>query len=114
MQFGDAVRKIGLIAQDRAHASGVWGPEHHEIAARMAADFAIRSMPIVTFMDTIGADAGEVANQNNQAHAISGLIAELCNVDVPTVGIIIGQGCHNVGVPGIGDKACLTLFALAQ
>ena len=23
MQFGDAVRKIGLIAQDRAHASGV-------------------------------------------------------------------------------------------
>ena len=99
MQFGDAVRKIGLIAQDRAHASGVWGPEHHEIAARMAADFAIRSMPIVTFMDTPGADPYEEANANNQAHSISRLIAELCNVDVPTLGIIVGQGYSGGAIP---------------
>ena len=99
MQFGDAVRKIGLIAQDRAHATGVWGPEHHEIAARMAADVAIRSMPIVTFMDTPGADPYEEANANNQAHSISRLIAELCNVDVPTLGIIVGQGYSGGAIP---------------
>jgi acetyl/propionyl-CoA carboxylase alpha subunit len=98
-QFGDSVRKIGLIAQDRAHATGVWGPEHHEIAAKMAADFAIRSMPIVTFMDTPGADPYEEANANNQAHSISRLIAELCNVDVPTLGIIVGQGYSGGAIP---------------
>ena len=98
-QFEDAVRKIGLIAQDRAHATGVWGPEHHEIAAKMASDFAIRSMPIVTFMDTPGADPYEEANANNQAHSISRLIAELCNVDVPTLGIIVGQGYSGGAIP---------------
>jgi acetyl/propionyl-CoA carboxylase alpha subunit len=98
-QFDDSIRKIGLIAQDRAHATGVWGPEHHEIAAKMAADFAIRSMPIVTFMDTPGADPYEEANAHNQAHSISRLIAELCNVDVPTLGIIVGQGYSGGAIP---------------
>lgn len=98
-QFGDETRKIGLLAQDRAYATGVWGPEHHELAAKMAADFATRSMPIVTFMDTPGADPYEEANANNQAHSISRLIAELCNVDVPTLGIIVGQGYSGGAIP---------------
>jgi len=98
-QFEDGPRKIGLIAQDRAHATGVWGPEHHTIAAKMAGEFAIKSMPIVTFMDTPGADPYELANANNQAHSISRLIAELCNVDVPTLGIIVGQGYSGGAIP---------------
>jgi acetyl-CoA carboxylase carboxyltransferase component len=81
--FHGVPRRIGLITQNRAFATGVWGPEHHNAAAKLASDFAARSMPIVTFMDTPGADPYEEANGNNQAHAISRLIAELCNVDVP-------------------------------
>ncbi len=46
--FQGAPRRIGFIAQDRAYASGVWGPEHHDAASRVASDFAIRSLPIVT------------------------------------------------------------------
>ncbi len=99
LDFGDGLRRIGFITQDRAHAAGVWGPEHHERAAQLASEYAIRSMPIVCFMDTPGADAGEVANANNQAHSISRLIAELCNVDVPTIGIIIGQGYSGGAIP---------------
>jgi len=32
--FNGTSRKVGLIAQNRAHGSGVWGPEHHELASK--------------------------------------------------------------------------------
>ncbi|MCZ6502999.1 MAG: ATP-grasp domain-containing protein [Gammaproteobacteria bacterium] len=99
LDFYGSTRVVGFITQDRAHSTGVWGPQHHEAAARIASDFAIRSLPIVTFMDTPGADPYEEANTNNQAHTISRLIAELCNVDVPTLGIIIGQGYSGGAIP---------------
>jgi acetyl/propionyl-CoA carboxylase alpha subunit len=99
IDFGDEPRRIGIIAQERGHASGVWGPRHHNAAAKAAAEFAIRSIPIVTMIDTPGADAGELANAGNQAQSISRLIAELCNVDVPTLGIIIGQGYSGGAIP---------------
>ena len=99
LNFSTGPRKIGVIAQDRAAASGVWGPEHHELAAQRASSYAIRSLPILTLMDTPGADPYEEANANNQAHSISRLIAELCNVDVPTLGIIIGQGYSGGAIP---------------
>jgi acetyl/propionyl-CoA carboxylase alpha subunit len=109
LNFGETTRRVGFITQDRVHASGVWGPEHHEKAAEIASQMAIRSMPIVCFMDTPGADGGEVANANNQAHAISRLIAELCNVDVPTVGIIIGQGYSGGAIPLAASNLLLCL-----
>ena len=107
--FGGTVRQVGLIAQNRAHAAGVWGPEHHELASRMAGQFATRAMPIVTFMDTPGADPYEAANAQNQAHSISRLIAELCNVDVPTLGIIIGQGYSGGAIPLAASNLLLSV-----
>ncbi len=107
--FNGSARRIGLITQNRAHATGVWGPEHHNAAAKLASEFAIRSMPIVTFMDTPGADPYEEANGNNQAHAISRLISELCNVDVPTLGIIIGQGYSGGAIPLASSNLLLSL-----
>ena len=108
-EFGETTRRIGFITQDRTHASGVWGPEHHNAAAGVAGDFALRSIPIVTFMDTPGADPYEEANANNQAHSISRLIAELCNVDVPTLGIIIGQGYSGGAIPLAAGNVLLSL-----
>ncbi|MFN3239766.1 MAG: biotin carboxylase N-terminal domain-containing protein [Pseudomonadales bacterium] len=109
MMFDGVARRVGFITQNRAYASGVWGPEHHEMAAKMASDLAIRSIPIVCMMDTPGADGGEVANANNQAHAISRLIAELCNVDVPTIGIVIGQGYSGGAIPLAAANLLLSL-----
>ncbi len=109
MLFEGTIRRVGFITQNRAYASGVWGPEHHEMAAKMASDLAIRSIPIVCMMDTPGADGGEVANANNQAHAISRLIAELCNVDVPTIGIVIGQGYSGGAIPLAAANLLLSL-----
>lgn len=107
--FDGVPRRIGLITQNRAFATGVWGPEHHNEAAKLASNYAVRSMPIVTFMDTPGADPYEEANGNNQAHAISRLIAELCNVDVPTLGIIIGQGYSGGAIPLASSNLLLSL-----
>ncbi|MEM7365643.1 MAG: carboxyl transferase domain-containing protein, partial [Pseudomonadota bacterium] len=109
LDFGDYVRRIGFICQDRRTAMGVWGPEHHEQAAQVASRFAIRSMPIVCFMDTPGADGKEDANAANQAHSISRLIAELCNVDVPTLGVIIGQGYSGGAIPLAASNLLVSL-----
>ncbi|HIL97272.1 MAG TPA: hypothetical protein EYG51_15355, partial [Pseudomonadales bacterium] len=56
MMFDGVPRRVGFITQDRAFGLGVWGPEHHELAAKAANDYAVRSMPIVCLMDTPGAD----------------------------------------------------------
>ena len=92
-------RRIGIIAQNRSVANGVWKPEHHLEAARLVRIFNRRNIPIVTFMDTPGADAGAEANEHNQAHSISRLIAEMTNTHVPTVGIVYGLGYSGGAIP---------------
>ena len=99
LQFGENIRRVGFIAQNRDVAKGVWGPEHHALAAQQIRTYASRSMPIVTFIDTPGADASEQANANNQAHSISHLITEMANNDVPTLGIIWGAGYSGGAIP---------------
>ena len=92
-------RRIAIIAQDRSISNGVWGPEHHLEACRLVDDYANRAIPIVTFMDTPGADAGTDANANNQAHSISRLIAVMAAAKVPSIGIIYGLGYSGGAIP---------------
>ena len=99
LNFSGRTRRIGLLVQNRAVKNGVWGPEHHLEAARKVRAWDKRRIPIVTFMDTPGADAGQEANANNQAHSISRLIAEMTNLSVPTVGIIYGLGYSGGAIP---------------
>jgi len=99
IDFGDSFRRIGIIAQNRVEANGAWSPEHHLAASQAVTKFAELSLPVVMLIDTPGADAGEIANANNQAHSISRLIAETANLDVPTVGVIIGIGYSGGAIP---------------
>ena len=109
MDFGDDVRLIGFIAQNRASDNGIWGPAHHLSAAEFLARCAKRRMPVVTFMDTPGADAREDANRANQAHCISRLIAEASNVDVPNVGVIYGLGYSGGAIPLAASNLILSV-----
>ncbi|MDE0179534.1 MAG: carbamoyl-phosphate synthase large subunit, partial [Gammaproteobacteria bacterium] len=77
MDFDGEPRRIGFIAQNRSVRSGEWMPEHHLQAAHAIVEFANRSIPIVSLMDTPGAAGDEIANKNNQSHSISRLIAEM-------------------------------------
>jgi acetyl/propionyl-CoA carboxylase alpha subunit len=99
LHFGTGFRRIGFIGQNRAERNGAWLPEHHEQAVQAMRGFAKHAIPIITLMDTPGADASEEANLNNQAHSISHLIAEMANVDTPTVGIILGAGYSGGAIP---------------
>jgi acetyl/propionyl-CoA carboxylase alpha subunit/acetyl-CoA carboxylase beta subunit len=100
LDFGDdTTRRVGILAQERRRNSGVWMPEHHLRAVEIIRQFAGRAMPVVTFIDTPGADAGEIANRHNQAHSISRLIAEFAQLHVPTVGIILGNGYSGGAIP---------------
>lgn len=109
MDFGGKSRRVGFITQNRKYVNGKWGPSHHQQAAKAASEFAIRSIPIVSLMDTPGADEKEEANANNQAHSISALIAEMCNVDVPTIGIVVGQGYSGGAIPLAASNLLLSL-----
>jgi len=99
LEYQEQKRRIAIIVQDRSINNGVWGPEHHLEACRLVSDYSSRAIPIVTFMDTPGADAGIDANENNQAHSISRLIAAMAAVKVPTLGIIYGLGYSGGAIP---------------
>ncbi|ABL98788.1 biotin carboxylase N-terminal domain-containing protein [Shewanella amazonensis] len=109
LNFGSRTRRIGFVAQERTTANGAWMPEHHLAACKAIRHFAELSMPIVYLIDTPGADAGEIANSNNQAHSISKAIAESANVDVPTVGIVIGAGYSGGAIPLAAANILLSL-----
>lgn len=109
MDFSGETRKLAFITQDRSQHNGIWMPQHHKIAADAAHEFAIQSIPIVTFLDTPGASGSSEANAGNQAHSISHLIAEMCNLDVPTVGIIVGQAYSGGAIPLAATNVVLAL-----
>ena len=106
---GGIKRPVGFIAQDRSSEKGSWMPQHHLRAAAFAEYCSARAIPLVSFMDTPGADAGEEANANNQAHSISRLIAEMSNLDVPTVGVIYGVGYSGGAIPLAASNLILCL-----
>lgn len=104
-----STKRIGFICQNRAHNNGAWGPEHHRIAAQKAREYKNRRIPIVTFIDTPGAEAGESANSDNQAHSISLLITEMVGITVPTLGIIWGAGYSGGAIPLAATNLLLSL-----
>jgi acetyl/propionyl-CoA carboxylase alpha subunit len=109
MDFAGEPRQVGFIAQDRSYRNGEWGPAHHLQAADRMRQYSRRAIPIVTLMDTPGADAKEEANRDNQAHSISRLIAEASNVDVPNVGIVYGLGYSGGAIPLAASNMILAL-----
>ncbi len=100
------LRRFGFIAQNRKNQAGAWHPKHHLKAAEAARFFASHGMPLITFMDTPGAAADDEANLNNQSHSISFFIAEMANLEIPTVGIVFGQG-YSGGAIGLATTNIL-------
>ncbi len=109
MDFPEDRRLVAVLAQDRAHRNGVWGPEEHFAAAEFVQSAARRSIPIVSLMDTPGAAADELANRGNQAHNISRLIAVMSDVDVPNLGVIFGIGYSGGAIPLAASNMILSV-----
>ena len=87
---------VMVIAQERGH-----GDEHHHGSAsaegyrkaerlmRLAEHFAL---PIITLIDTPGADPGFESERGGIANAIAQCLAALIQIRVPTVALVIGEG----------------------
>ena len=99
LSTGTETLRLGIVAQNRQVNNGVWKPKHHHLAGAWVRDLEQRQIPIITFIDTPGADAGSKANMRNQAHSISELIATMTDLKVPTVGIIWGLGYSGGAIP---------------
>lgn len=93
------LRRLGFITQNRKNQAGVWYSQHHLKAAEYARFFASHGMPLVTFLDTPGAAADAEANLHNQSHSISFFISEMANLEIPTLGIVFGQGYSGGAIP---------------
>jgi len=99
LESGSSVIRVGVVAQNRQVNNGVWKPEHHQRAVKWLRELEAQQLPIVTFIDTPGADAGADANLTNQAHSISELIATMADLKVPTIGIVWGLGYSGGAIP---------------
>jgi acetyl-CoA carboxylase carboxyl transferase subunit alpha len=70
------------------------------------------NLPIVTFIDTPGANPDIGAEERGQAHAIAQNIYEMCQLKTPIINIVIGEGGSGgaLGI-GIGDKFAILEYA---
>lgn len=69
-------------------------------------------LPIVTFIDTPGANPDIGAEERGQAHAIAENIYEMCRLKTPIINIVIGEGGSGgaLGI-GVGDKFAILEYA---
>ncbi|MGO9078875.1 MAG: carboxyl transferase domain-containing protein [Streptosporangiaceae bacterium] len=79
-----------LVGQDRL--APVPGPAAMRLARRgmrLATDL---QLPLVTVIDTTGAELSQQAEEGGVAAELAATLAELVNLDVPTVSLLLGQG----------------------
>ncbi|WP_080796909.1 carboxyl transferase domain-containing protein [Corynebacterium pacaense] len=84
-------RPVVLIAQDRR--TQPLGPAALHLARRGIALAVELRLPIVSIIDTPGAELSRSAEEQGLAGSIARTMGELVDAPVPTMSIILGQGC---------------------
>lgn len=84
-------RPVVVIGQDRHHLP--LGPAALRFARRGIALARELQLPIVSIIDTPGAELSREAEERGLAGSIARTLGELVDAPVPTVSIILGQGC---------------------
>ena len=84
---------------------GMSNPEGYRKALRLMKLAEKFNRPIVTLIDTPGAFPGLEAEERGQGEAIARNLIEMCQLRVPVICIVIGEGASGgaLGI-GIGDK----------
>jgi len=87
---------------------GMANPEGYRKALRLMKLAEKFNRPVVTFIDTPGAYPGLEAEERGQGEAIARNLIEMCQLRVPIICIIIGEGASGgaLGI-GIGDKVLM-------
>jgi len=93
-------RRIMVLAQQKGRDTkenirrnfGMVSPEGYRKARRLMELASRLGLPIVTFVDTTGADPGIGSEERAQAEAIAACLTTLTEANVPIVASIIGEG----------------------
>lgn len=79
-----------VIGQDRTKRLGTEALRFARRGIRLAHDLGL---PLVSVIDTPGAELSQEAEEHAIAASIARTLGELVDVDTPTVSVILGQGC---------------------
>lgn len=85
-------QRIVVVAHDRHHGTGRPTPAGFRLAQRGFALANRLGVPIVTLIDTPGAEPGSEAELDGIAGEIAATLLALESVGVPTVGVCVGEG----------------------
>ena len=93
-------RSVMAIGQQRGRDTkenlrrnfGMPAPEGYRKVRRLARLASRLGLPIVTFVDTKGADPGITSEEHAQSEAIAGCLVEFTAARVPIVAAVIGEG----------------------
>ncbi|HEX7132343.1 MAG TPA: carboxyl transferase domain-containing protein [Iamia sp.] len=85
-------RRVVVIASDRHTAGGRPTPAGFRQAQRVIALAGRLGLPIVSLVDTPGADPGPDSENDGLAAEIAATFAAFDTVSVPTVGVCVGEG----------------------
>jgi acetyl-CoA carboxylase alpha subunit/acetyl-CoA carboxylase beta subunit len=87
-----AGRRCVVVATDRYHRAGRPGPAGFRLAQRAVALAGRLGLPVVTLVDTPGADPSPDAEADGIAGAIAGTFEALAGCPTPTVSVCVGEG----------------------
>jgi acetyl-CoA carboxylase carboxyl transferase subunit alpha len=91
---------------------GMMHPEGYRKALRLFKLAEKFNLPIITLIDTPGAYPGVGAEARGQSEAIARNLLEMSKLKVPSICVVIGEGCSGgaLGI-GIGDKIVMLQYA---
>jgi acyl-CoA carboxylase subunit beta len=109
---------VAVIAQERdpddpARHGGRAGPEGYRKADRMMRLAAKFRLPLLTFIDTPGAEAGVDSEARGLASAMATCLARMSRLPVPTIAAVIGEGGSGGALAfGVADRVLMQEHAI--
>jgi acetyl-CoA carboxylase carboxyl transferase subunit beta len=105
-------RSVVVIGQDRAPDKYI-DPAGYRKSCRLMRLAERWSLPIVTFVDTKGANPTYEAEGGGIAHALAVCLKTMSEVAVPTVAVVIGEGGSGGALAlAVGDRVLMQEFAI--
>ncbi len=82
-----------VVGSDRSVRQGAFGPAGLRTAQRAYALAAEWKLPLLTIVDTAGAEVSAAAEEGAMAGEIARSLASLSQLDTPVVSLLLGSGC---------------------
>jgi acyl-CoA carboxylase subunit beta len=117
--LGDlAGQPVAVIAHERdpddaRRHGGRALPEGYRKADRMMRLAAKFRLPLITFIDTPGAEAGVESEARGLAPAVASCLARMSSLPVPTIAVVIGEGGSGGALAfGVADRVLMLEHAI--